>query len=219
MKILISGYGKMGKKVESVAQQRNHTIGCHMDNAEDWQTYKDDCDVAIDFSQPSAVKDNIMRCFDANLPIVVGTTGWNAEFETLKHYCLENGKSLFHSANFSVGVFLFNKISVMAAELLSPHKQYVPMLNETHHIHKLDKPSGTAITLAENISPFYPNLEINSNREGEVFGIHEIIYSSSVDVISLLHEAKSREGFALGAVLAAEFLRGKTGVFSMNDMI
>ncbi|MDR1848300.1 MAG: 4-hydroxy-tetrahydrodipicolinate reductase [Bacteroidales bacterium] len=219
MKVLILGYGKMGKMIERLALQRGHSIGGRIDRVEDWQTFNGDCDVAIDFSQPSVVKDNIKRCFAANLPVVIGTTGWTKDYEEISRYCLENGKAMLYSSNFSIGVFLFNRISVMAAGILAPHKQYLPKLNETHHIHKLDKPSGTAITLAENLVSWYPNLEINSVREGEVFGIHEISYTSPCDIISIRHEATSREGFALGAVVAAEFILGKTGVFTMNDII
>ncbi|MDR1005838.1 MAG: 4-hydroxy-tetrahydrodipicolinate reductase [Bacteroidales bacterium] len=219
MEIMLIGYGKMGHIIETVARERGHSIGCIIDKEDDWQTAKDDCQVAIDFSIPSIVKNNIRKCFDLNLPIVVGTTGWAEDFEQLKDYCLKNNKSLFHSSNFSLGVFLFNKISVYAAQILSNYNQYSPHIKETHHKYKLDKPSGTAVTLAQNLVPYYPKVEIESVREGDVFGIHEINYRSVADEISLRHTANSRAGFALGAVVAAEFLCGKTGVFSMDDLM
>ncbi|MDR1725739.1 MAG: 4-hydroxy-tetrahydrodipicolinate reductase [Bacteroidales bacterium] len=221
MKILIIGYGKMGKMVEKIARKRGHTISFRIDNETDWNIMDMDFnfDVAIDFSMPSIVTANINKCFDLNLPVVVGTTGWDNDFEKIKAYCIQNNKSLFYSSNFSIGVFLFNKINSFAAKLLSPYMQYKPEIMEIHHLHKLDKPSGTAKYLAKNMEDYYSDVEIKSVREGEIFGIHQIDYQSEVDVISLRHEAKSREGFALGAVVAAEFLQGKKGFFSMNDLI
>ncbi|MDR0790604.1 MAG: 4-hydroxy-tetrahydrodipicolinate reductase [Bacteroidales bacterium] len=221
MRILIIGYGKMGKMVKDVAKKRGHTVGFCIDKTEDWQQLNGEFDVAIDFSMPEIVQQNIMRCFELNIPIVVGTTGsWLNELDKLKTYCFENGKSLFYSSNFSLGVFLFNKINVFTAQLLSPHREYkAPTITEIHHIHKVDKPSGTALTLAKSMEQYYQNTEIESVREGEVFGVHQVKYQSDVDFISLKHEAKSREGFALGSLIAAEFLVGRRGVFTMKDLI
>ena len=233
MKIAIIGYGKMGHEVEKAALARQHSIVVTIDNAQEWKERFDllkQADVAIEFSQPDQVVANIHRCFDLHLPIVVGTTAWQDHFEEIKQRCLVEQQSLFTAPNFSIGMnimFLLNKQLARFAEQYG----YQLSLAETHHIHKLDKPSGTAVKLANDImavdhdydrwsidAPADHTLYINVVREGEVFGIHSVNAQSSADRITITHEAFNRQGLAAGALAAAEFLVGKTGVFGMEDL-
>jgi 4-hydroxy-tetrahydrodipicolinate reductase len=233
MKIAIIGYGKMGHEVEKAALARQHEIVVTIDNTHEWEERLEllkKADVAIEFSQPDQVVNNIHRCFDLHLPIVVGTTAWQAHFEEIKQRCLAEKQSLFTAPNFSIGMnimFLLNKQLAKFAEKYG----YQLSLAETHHIHKLDKPSGTAVKLANDImavdkdydhwsidTPAERTLYINVKREGEVFGIHSVTASSPADQITLTHEAFNRQGLAAGALAAAEFLIGKTGVFGMEDL-
>lgn len=240
MKIVILGYGKMGHEVEQTALSRNHNVAYRIDTEEDWNKNKSQiaqCDVVIEFSTPETAIANINKCFDIDIPIVIGTTGWYSHLDEIKKRCTNEGHTMFYAPNFSIGmnfVFKLNK------EMARFAQQYDYQLNitETHHIHKLDKPSGTAVKLAEDIirsNNNYENwaleeslecpscndktLKINAIREGEVFGIHEIKALSQCDEITLRHEAFSRKGFATGAVIAAEFIQNKKGVFTMNDII
>ena len=234
MKIAIIGYGKMGHEVEKAALARQHEIAVTIDNAQEWEERKallKQADVAIEFSQPDQVVANIHRCFDLHLPIVVGTTAWQAHFEEIKARCLAEKQSLFTAPNFSIGMnimFLLNKQLAKFAERYG----YRLTLAETHHIHKLDKPSGTAVKLANDIiaadsdydswsidTPAEHSLYIDVKREGEVFGIHSVAAESPADKITLTHEAFNRQGLATGALAAAEFLMGKTGVFTMENLI
>jgi 4-hydroxy-tetrahydrodipicolinate reductase len=236
MKITISGYGKMGKEIEKIARERNHQISTIIDTEADWskfQTEIGNSDVVIDFSQPDVVVQNILRCFESRIPIVSGTTGWDNQKEEIYKLCTEQGKTLFTASNFSIGVNVFFEVNKKLAELMGKQDNYSVTMKEIHHIHKLDRPSGTAIHLADDIISNNPNLNnwtikkdepakklfIQSERAGEVPGIHVVKYTSKVDRISIMHEAKSRKGFALGAVLAAEWVKGKTGVFGMKDML
>lgn len=236
MKIALLGYGKMGKEIEQIAIQREHEIVVKIDahNSSDETTEQlKKADVAIEFSTPASVISNIHKCFENNLPVVVGTTGWNDKQEEIKKLCLENKKSLFHASNFSIGVNIFLKVNEYLAKIMNNHVGYDVNMKEIHHIHKLDSPSGTALTLAngilnnlerkdkwvENTSPKKNELEIISERQGEVPGTHIVKYFSEVDEIEISHVAHSRKGFALGAVLAAEFLKGKKGVYGMNDLL
>ncbi len=233
MKIAIIGYGKMGHEVEKAALARQHEIAVTIDNPKEWEERIEklkQADVAIDFSQPDQVVSNIHRCFDLHLPVVVGTTAWQDHFEEIKQRCLKEKQSLFHAPNFSIGMnimFLLNKQLAKFAEKYG----YQLSMAETHHIHKLDKPSGTAVKLANDIlsvnhdydcwsidAPAEHTLYINVTREGEVNGIHSVMADSPADKITLMHEAFNRQGFALGAIAAAEFLIGKTGVFGMEDL-
>lgn len=233
MKIALIGYGKMGHEVEKAALARQHSIVVTIDNAQEWKERFDllkQADVAIEFSQPDQVVANINRCFDLHLPIVVGTTAWQDHFEEIKQRCLAEQQSLFTAPNFSIGMnimFLLNKQLARFAEQYG----YQLSLAETHHIHKLDKPSGTAVKLANDImavdhdydrwsidAPADHTLYINVVREGEVFGIHSVNAQSSADRITITHEAFNRQGLAAGALAAAEFLVGKTGVFGMEDL-
>ena len=189
-------------------------------------------DVAIEFSTPHTVLSNIYKCFEAKLPVVVGTTGWYDNFEKVKADCAKGNNTLFHATNFSIGVNLFFKVNTYLAELMNNYPDYNVRMEEIHHIHKLDKPSGTAITLAEQIIAKMDNkknwsiekeapetLFIKDVREGEVPGTHIIKYSSAVDDIEIMHKAHNRKGFALGAVMAAEFVHNKKGIYTMSDMI
>ncbi|MDP3445735.1 MAG: dihydrodipicolinate reductase C-terminal domain-containing protein [Ignavibacteria bacterium] len=235
LKVALIGYGKMGKIIENVCLERGHSIHCTIDNENEWEqksSLLDESDVAIDFSLPSSAIASINRCFDKNLPIVIGTTAWYDQLEVLSNRCYTEGCSLFYAPNFSLGMNIVFRLNQHLAQLLNG-KAYRLSMNEIHHIYKLDAPSGTALQLAndliENIdelktweigsSDNASTLPIEVIREGEVNGIHEVIATSEEDIISLKHEAKGRKGFALGAVLAAEFLVGKKGVFTMSDLL
>lgn len=217
----------MGKMVEEIALSKSDTIVGIIDKEEDWQTfdknnkYKDI--VAIDFSIPSKVLDNIEKAWERNIAIVVGTTGWYDKLEEITQRANQEKKTLFWASNFSIGVFLFNKLNAYLADMMKEYSDYNPSIKEIHHIHKLDAPSGTAITLAqtlvENHNIEKENLNIESVREGEVCGTHIINYYSEVDDIEIKHTAHSRKGFASGAVMAAHWLKGKQGVFTMKDFI
>lgn len=235
MNIALIGYGKMGKEIEKIAVKRGHEIVLIIDqdnadlvSANDFKK----ADVAIEFTTPHTVLDNIRKCFDANLPIVVGTTGWYDHFDKIKTDCEKNKKSLFYASNFSLGVNLFFKVNKYLAELMNKYPEYDVCMEEIHHIHKLDKPSGTAITLAEQViskierkskwsidDKNADTLFIDDKREGEVPGTHIIKYTSAIDDIEIMHKAHNRQGFALGSVVAAEFLVGKKGIYTMTDII
>ena len=240
MKIVILGYGKMGHEVEQVALQRGHEVAYRIDTEQDWYKNIDgiaDCDVVIEFSTPATAIANIEKCFELDIPIVIGTTGWYAKLDDIKNRCKNEGHTMFYAPNFSIGMnFVMNLNKEMAR--FAQRYDYQLDITETHHIHKLDKPSGTAVKLAEDIIDNNENYEywmldddedtletdekmlrINAIREGEVFGIHEIKALSDCDEITLRHEAFSRKGFATGAVIAAEFIFDKKGVFTMNDII
>ncbi len=229
MKIALLGYGKMGHAVEKAALERGHEVVCIVDPFLQSGTGKEktdlkNADVAIEFSTPSTAVENIRLAWENNLPVVCGTTGWNSLLPQLKEELKSNGKTLFWTSNFSIGVNLFFQLNKRLAELLKPY-DYVPSITEIHHIHKLDAPSGTAISLRNDIEPIVgKEVRIESIREGEVAGIHSVRYESGVDIIEIKHEAKSRMGFALGAVVAAEFVVKQTkgqkhGFFSMEDLL
>lgn len=235
MNIALLGYGKMGKEIESIALQRGHSIVLKVDesNASNFTNEElKKADVAIEFSTPHTVIANIKKCFDAQVPIVVGTTGWYDSFKEIETECKQKNTSLFHATNFSLGVNLFFKVNSYLAELMNKYDSYNVEMEEIHHIHKLDKPSGTAISLANQVLDKIDrkkNWSITDNnsetlfikdvREGEVPGTHIIKYTSSVDDIEIMHKAHNRKGFALGAVIAAEYIKGKKGIFTMNDLI
>ena len=235
MKIALIGYGKMGKTIEQIALQRGHQIVSIIDinNTADFDSEAfRSADVAIEFTTPATALGNYMRCFEANVPVVSGTTGWLSHLDEVKAKCEQEGKTFFYASNFSVGVNIFFALNRYLAKILNAFPAYDVRMTEMHHIHKLDAPSGTAITLAEGIldnverkerwtletAEQPTDLPIHAIREGEVPGIHEIIYESEADTISIKHDAKSRAGFALGAVIAAEFTAGKKGFLGMNDL-
>lgn len=236
MNIAIIGYGKMGKLLESISIQRGHNVVSIIDtdNTDDFGSVGfRSADVALEFTTPQTAVDNIRKAWEADVKVVCGTTGWTSELPKLITELGNNGKSLFWASNFSLGVNLFWELNKHIAELLNRFPQYNVSIEEIHHIHKKDAPSGTAVTLAEAIcsatdgkngwtlSPDSKEdkIEIVAIRQGDVFGIHTAKYESKEDIITFTHKAKSREGFALGAVLAAEFVCDKKGYFTMNDLL
>lgn len=236
MKIALIGYGKMGKTIEQIALSRGHQIVSIVDIDNPEEIHSEafrQADVAIEFTTPATAFENYMKCFAAGVPVVSGTTGWLDRIGEIKEICEKEGKTFFYASNFSIGVNIFFALNKYLAKIMNQFSNYDVRMTETHHIHKLDAPSGTAITLAEGIienverkerwtletADQPTDLPIHAIREGEVPGIHEIIYESDVDTISIKHDAKSRAGFALGAVVAAEFTAGKKGFLGMNDML
>ena len=235
MKIALIGYGKMGKTIEQIALQRGHQIVSIIDinNTADFDSEAfRSADVAIEFTTPATALGNYMRCFEANVPVVSGTTGWLSHLDEVKAKCEQEGKTFFYASNFSVGVNIFFALNRYLAKIMNGFPAYDVRMTEVHHIHKLDAPSGTAITLAEGIldnverkerwtletAEQPTDLPIHAIREGEVPGIHEIIYESEADTISIKHDAKSRAGFALGAAIAAESTAGKKGFLGTNAL-
>ena len=230
MKVALLGYGRMGQAIEKIAVERGHEIVIRKD-LEPLEVELGTADVAIDFSHPDAAFDNIKACLEAGVPVVSGTTGWLDRFEEAKDMCSQVGGAFLYASNFSIGVNLFFNLNAYLARLMRPLKDYDVELEETHHVHKLDAPSGTAISLAEVILEESDKsswslekgseevLFIGVKREGEVPGTHRIEYNSEIDSIEIKHTAHSRTGFALGAVVAAEWLLGKKGVFSMKDVL
>jgi len=236
MKIALIGYGKMGKTIERIARERGHEIVSiiDLDNTDDFdsEAFKSAA-VAIEFTAPSVALKNYRRAFAAGVPVVSGTTGWTEELPALKKEIESGGKTLFWTSNFSLGVNVFMAVNKYLAGIMNQFPTYEVEMTEVHHTQKLDAPSGTAITLAEEIlekldrktswvkeTETNPSeLAIKSIREGQVPGIHTIRYESDVDSITITHDAKNREGLALGAVLAAEFTAGKKGFLSMEDML
>jgi 4-hydroxy-tetrahydrodipicolinate reductase len=248
MKVALVGYGKMGKIIERIAKERGHQIVSiiDIDNQQDFESaaFKS-ADVAIEFSRPNVAPANLRKCFAAGVPVVCGTTGWTAELPAIQAEMKAKNATLFWSSNYSIGVNIFSAVNKFLAKIMNRFPDYDVKMSETHHIHKLDAPSGTAITLAEGILDNLDRknkwvkgtllaadgtlsgteqckadeLPISSERRGEVPGIHSVTYESAADTITITHDAKSREGFAMGAVLAAEFTAGKKGFFGMNDML
>jgi len=235
MKIAIFGYGKMGKVIEEIAIQRGHSIALKVnrENLDFDLELLSACDVAIEFSSPESAVENINKCFDANIPVVVGTTGWYAELNAVQERCISENKGLLYATNFSVGVNIFYEINKKLATLMDANSQYDVEVEETHHTQKLDAPSGTAISIAEGIianldrKDSWKNdmivseneLAIESIRTEDVPGTHVVKYESDIDVVEIKHEAKNRNGFAYGAVLAAEYIHDKNGVFTMKDVL
>ena len=229
MKIALIGYGKMGHMIESIALERGHEIVCIIDqnNLCDFESEAfASADVAIEFTTPQTAEQNIRRAWAAGVPVVCGTTGWNVE--PLKQQLLCNSTqplhhptpSLMWSSNYSIGVNILFALNRQLAKIMVAYPDYTPHMTEVHHIHKLDAPSGTAKTLQEAIGEErLPIADIESIREGEVPGIHTVVWDSEVDTISISHSAKSRKGFALGAVIAAEWMQGKTGWHDFTEVI
>ena len=234
MKIAIIGYGKMGKEVESVAVERNHEIVFKANLAGDInEEILTSADVAIEFTSPENAVDNIYRCFDVNLPIVVGSTGWMHDLESVKTACIDQGQALLYASNFSIGVNIMFVVNEKLAQLMNTQPTYDVAMEEIHHTEKKDAPSGTAISLANAITDKMERksawtleedakeheIKIKASREADVAGTHTVCYSSEIDEIELKHTARGRKGFAMGAVLAAEWLPGRTGVFTMKDLM
>ncbi len=238
MKIALIGYGKMGRTIEALGKAGGDLFPLIIDenSREELRSVSPDTvDVAIEFSVPEAAPGNIRACLDRHIPVVSGTTGWQDRFGEIKEYCLETGGALFYASNFSIGVTILQSLNRKLAQIMNSFPGYRVSMKEVHHIHKLDAPSGTAITLAEQIIEENDRLKgwqmggtevknpgvlpIEAIREGEEKGFHAVQYESEVDIIELSHQAKSREAFAAGALLAARFLRGKAGIFGMEDLL
>lgn len=239
MKIALIGYGKMGKAIERIALSRGHEIVCRIDkdNIADFDSPEfKGADVAIEFTMPATGRQNVERCLRLGVPVVSGTTGWNNDLPQVQDICRQLGGAMVWASNYSIGVNIFMAINRKLAAIMDAFPEYKPHLVETHHIHKLDHPSGTAVSLAEDI--IKENSHINgwaepdgSHREapdvlpvdhirtGEVPGIHTICWDSPADSITITHSAKNRDGFALGAVIAAEWLPGNPGVHSMKEIL
>lgn len=233
MKIALIGYGKMGKAIEHVALERGHTISAKIDigNPGDLMTF--DAETAIEFSQPDAAAGNIIATLQRGIPVISGTTGWLERLEEVKNVCGERNGTFFYASNFSVGVNILFKLNELMARKMNRFPQFDVSIDEVHHLEKKDKPSGTALTLAEGIirnlsvkktwssvdSGDTSKLIINSFRIAEVPGTHVLKYSSPLEDLELKHNAHSREGFALGAVTVAEWIRGKKGVLTMDDFL
>ncbi|PCH53299.1 MAG: 4-hydroxy-tetrahydrodipicolinate reductase [Flavobacteriaceae bacterium] len=231
MKIALLGYGKMGKTIERIALQKGHEIVLKVDeNTKNYDITL--ADVAIDFSIPSVAFSNISNCLNNNVPVVSGTTGWLEKFEQASKLCIKKKSGFIYASNFSLGVNIFFELNEYLAQMMCNLSQYQISVEEIHHTQKLDKPSGTAITLAEgiikhtnknnwtlNVTNNENELPIVAKRIPDVPGTHSIEYNSKVDTITIKHTAHNRDGFALGALIAAEWLVGKTGVFTMKDVL
>lgn len=236
MKIALIGYGKMGKEIQKTAISRGHEIVSIIDlnNQEEFNSDAfRSADVAIEFTSPQSAYNNYMKAFEAGVKVVSGSTGWMDEHgEEIRELCTKGGKTFFWASNFSLGVAIFSAVNKYLAQIMNHFPGYDVSMTETHHVHKLDAPSGTAITLAEGIlenidrkdhwvkenADAANELPIHSIREGEVFGIHSVRYDSEADSITITHDAKNRKGFALGAVLAAEYTHKHEGMLGMNDL-
>lgn len=243
MKIALIGYGKMGKAIEAIAKKRGHEIALIIDRKNAGNITIEQlsaADVAIEFSQPKAVVDNIKMCFSAGVPVVSGTTGWNEFLQGIKDECIREKQTLFFASNFSIGVNIFFEINKKLASLMNSQDQYDEvMIHEIHHTEKLDSPSGTAISLADQIIQYLPRIKswknysadesmpetddselpVFSSREPDVPGTHIVKYFSDDDEIEIVHKALSRHGFALGAITAAEWVHDKKGVYTMSDLL
>ena len=224
MKIALIGYGKMGHMIESIARERGHEIVSIIDqnNLDEFESNAfASADVAIEFTTPQTAADNILRAWKAGVPVVCGTTGWN--IDAMRQEAIEregDGIGLMWSSNYSIGVNILFALNKQLAKFMEAYPEYTPHMTEVHHIHKLDAPSGTAKTLQESIGDNRLAIkDIKSIREGEVAGIHTVIWDSEIDTISISHSAKSRKGFALGAVIAAEWMKGKTGWHDFSEVI
>ena len=236
MKIALIGYGKMGKEIEQILIARGHTIPLIIDlnNTNDLDAaHLQKVDVAIEFTTPSTAYGNVVKCLEAGVPVVCGTTAWLDNLPQVEQLCKEKNGAFFYASNYSIGVNIFFEINRRLAQLMNRFGEYDVTIEETHHTQKKDAPSGTAVTLAEGVlenldrkqkwvcgtTTVPEELEVVAIRRSVVPGTHTVTYESDVDTLSITHMAKSRRGFALGAVLAAEFLHGKTGIFSMKDLM
>lgn len=233
MKIALFGYGKMGKEIEQIALQRGHEIVLKIKGTEEYDISQ--ADIAIDFSVPNAALSNIVSCFRNNVPVISGTTGWLDDFDKAIDVCKENNGSFIYASNFSIGVNIFFELNKQLAKMMNSQKEYSINLEEIHHTKKLDTPSGTAITLAEGIINHTSKRDwqlkerqtqinaetilIEAKRVPDVPGTHIISYESQIDSIEIKHTAHNRKGFALGAVIAAEWLNNKIGIYTMKDVL
>ncbi len=235
MKIALLGFGKMGAEIEKIAVERGHTICGKItsENTHKISAVLKSADAAIEFSRPDTAVSNILKCFDAQVPAIVGTTGWYDHFEQVIRELKKSNATMLYATNFSIGVNITFKLNQLLAKIMNSQPAYTPSIHEIHHIHKVDAPSGTACTLAEgviNTLDSKTRYQLNSNGQGdelrvtaertnEVPGTHIVTYESEIDKIELKHQAKSRAGFAMGAVLAAEFCNDRYGLFTMDDLL
>ena len=236
MIIALIGYGRMGHEIEEMAVSRGHVIKLIIDkdNTDDLNERNlKEVDVAIEFSSPDTAFKNISVCLGMKIPVVSGTTGWLKDFDTASDLCLKNETSFIHASNFSIGVNLLFRLNGELARQMEHYRNYSVSIEEIHHIKKLDAPSGTAIALAEGIKKYHTgytgwcsdnnkaekSIPVRSIREGTIPGTHTVTWDSETDTLSLKHEARNRKGFALGAVISAEFIYGKKGIFTMNDVL
>lgn len=231
MKIALFGYGKMGKEIEQIALQRGHEIVLKIKGTEEYDISQ--ADIAIDFSVPNAALSNIVSCFRNNVPVISGTTGWLDDFDKAIDVCKENNGSFIYASNFSIGVNIFFELNKQLAKIMNSQEEYSINVEEIHHTKKLDTPSGTAITLAEGIinntskrdwqlketQVNAGTIPIEAKRILDVPGTHIISYESQIDSIEIKHTAHNRKGFALGAVIAAEWLNNKIGIYTMKDVL
>lgn len=227
MKIALLGYGRMGQAIEKIAIDRGHTIVAKIDKDNPDEAYE--ADVAINFSIPAAAYENITSAIHKKIPVVCGTTGWLDQLDEVESLCQQNEGAFLYASNFSLGVNLFFELNAKLADMMQKHSHYTASIEEIHHTQKLDKPSGTAITLAEGIPSEVKawhlvedqgeGVPITSIRKDEVPGTHTVTHRSEIDEISITHTAHNRTGFALGAVLAAEWIQDKKGIFSMRDVL
>ena len=230
MKIALLGYGKMGQVIERIALERGHEIVLKKDENNTFEGLSI-ADVAIDFSVPMAAVENISSCFNANVPVVSGTTGWLEHYDEMAQLCMAKNGGFISSSNFSLGVNIFFEINEYLAKIMSKFNSYSVQMEEIHHTQKLDAPSGTAISLAKGViensaykewtldNASAEQIHIETKRIGTVPGTHTVTYNSVVDAIEIKHTAHNREGFALGAVIAAEWIVGKQGIFTMKDVL
>jgi 4-hydroxy-tetrahydrodipicolinate reductase len=236
MRIALIGYGKMGQMIEEIALQRGHEIvlRIHIDNTEDFTKENiSAADVAIEFTGPSGAYENVRRCIEFGVPVVSGSTGWHDKLEAVKEYAIRNNGSFLHTSNFSVGVNIFFELNKLLARLMAQQPNYEVQLTEIHHTAKVDAPSGTAVSLAQQVLANLPrksrwvnepsgddkDLYILSERIDPAAGTHLVKYSSEIDDIEIIHTAHNRKGFATGAVLAAEYISDKKGIFSMQEVL
>ncbi len=232
MNVLIIGYGKMGREIESMLLSNGHQIAGIVDNENERNRFQGHADVAIEFSVPEACVSNFYWCFERNIPVVTGTTGWYSQLNKVTEQCLKHHASFLWGSNFSPGMNIMFMLNKNLAKWMNHFPDYKPEIFEVHHIHKKDRPSGTALTIADDLirnstrltewkadeqNPTSEQLPVNVMREGEVKGIHEVIYKGTDDIVSIKHVALSRRGFASGAIMAARWLVGKKGVFSFHD--
>ncbi len=226
MRLAIIGFGKLGKAVGSAWEDAGGVISDKINSSSTWSATDLTCDVALECSTPDSAVDNIIQCINAGIPVVVGSTGWHHKMDLVEKAVNSKNGLIFHATNFSIGVYLLNLFASQMAKTLNSFAEYSPSIEEAHHIHKVDKPSGTAITLKNKVSEnFGPNdIPINSIREGEIIGTHELVWGSEIDKISIKHEAKNRKGFAIGAVKVSKWVlnqksKNVSGIFTMDDMI
>jgi 4-hydroxy-tetrahydrodipicolinate reductase len=236
LKLALIGYGKMGKAIEEIALKNGHTIGLKISSANSADLTINNlqsCDVAIEFTNPESAVHNIFSCIDAGIPVICGSTGWLEQWEKVKQYCNEHNGSLLYASNFSIGVNIFFELNKKLAAVMSQRNEYEVAIEEIHHTQKKDAPSGTAITIAEDIMRELPRkrswknepaqnkevLTITSKRIDPAPGTHSVKYISDVDDIEITHTAHNRKGFAGGAVMAAEFIAGKKGIFTMREVL